>query len=128
MSVKLKLLPALVTLLAGAITSIITFYLNYEGKTALLILLVVLLLFYILGTIMQRIIRSFEEKNAKEKAVEEGKVVEKDTAKTKDENDAKKEEKASEQEASKQPVSQEEPVKQTIQEERDTNTTQESQN
>lgn len=92
MSVQMKLLPALITLLAGAITSIITFCLHYEGKTALFILLVVLLLFYILGTIVQKIILSFERKNAKEQTSEEGKVVEKDTEKTSGETVKKSEE------------------------------------
>ena len=82
MSMKMKLLPAFLTLLAGAITSIITFCLNYEGKTALFILLAVLLLFYFLGTILQKIILTFEKVNQLEQQKkEEGKVIEKDTVK-----------------------------------------------
>lgn len=78
MNIKLKLLPAIITLLAGAVTSIITFCLHYESRTALLVLLIVLLLFYMMGTILQRIIFNFEIKNARAKAAEEeGKVVEK---------------------------------------------------
>lgn len=80
MSTKLKMLPAIFMLTAGAVTSIITYILNYEGKTALLILLGVLLLFYVMGFLFQRLIYRFEqEQEALEKArlEEEGKVVEK---------------------------------------------------
>lgn len=82
MSTKMKLLPAFLTLLAGAITSIITFILDYEGKTALFILLAVLLLFYLLGTILQKVILTFEKGNELEQhKKDEGKVIEKDTVK-----------------------------------------------
>lgn len=82
MSTKMKLLPAFLTLLAGSITSIITFCLDYEGKTALFILLAVLLLFYLLGTILQKVILTFEKKNdLEQQKKEEGKVIEKDTVK-----------------------------------------------
>ena len=84
MSTKMKLLPAFLTLLAGSITSIITFCLDYEGKAALFILLAVLLLFYLLGTILQKVILTFEKGNDLEqqkKEEEEGKVIEKDTVK-----------------------------------------------
>ena len=37
---KLKMLPVVFMLVAGAITGIITYLLQYEGKNALLILLV----------------------------------------------------------------------------------------
>ena len=77
----MKLLPAIITLLAGACTSVITFLLHYEVKKALWILLIVLILFYILGVVFQKVIFNFEKQIAKEeeeKAEEEGKVVEKD--------------------------------------------------
>ena len=81
MSTKLKLLPVLIMLLAGAITSVITYILKYETSTMLWILAGVLLLFYILGTIVQKIIHRFEEQIEEEeeqRAREEGVVVEKD--------------------------------------------------
>lgn len=83
MSKKLKLLPAFVMLLAGALTSIVTYLVRYELKTALIILLCVLILFYILGLVLQKIIFSFEKANmpeetSEEENPEEGKVVEKD--------------------------------------------------
>jgi len=78
----MKLLPAFLTLLAGSITSIITFCLDYEGKAALFILLAVLLLFYLLGTILQKVILTFEKGNdLEQQKKEEGKVIEKDTVK-----------------------------------------------
>ena len=73
----------MVTLFAGACTSIITYLVHYELKKALWILLLVLVLFYILGTVVQRIIYKFElqvEKEETEKAEQEGKVVEKDVS------------------------------------------------
>ena len=45
MSTKLKLLPAFVMLLAGALTSIITYIIGYTMKSALVILLIVLIIF-----------------------------------------------------------------------------------
>lgn len=84
MSRKLKMLPAFIMLLAGALTSIITYLVHYETKTALIILLCVMLLFYILGVILQKLIVSFEKANKlaeeeREKAENaEGKVVEKE--------------------------------------------------
>lgn len=78
MSKKLKLLPAIISLLAGAVTSILTFCFRYEGKTAILIVVAVLLAFYLVGMIVQRTIYSFELKNESEKLKQEGKVVEKE--------------------------------------------------
>ena len=63
MSTKLKLLPAFVMLLAGAFTSIITFVIGYTLKSALIILLFVLVIFYILGLVLQKLIVKFEEAN-----------------------------------------------------------------
>ena len=81
MSKRLKMLPAFLMLSAGAVTSIITYILQYEGKTALTILLGVLLLFYVLGKLFQKMIYNFEQQIAEEekkKVEEEGTVVEKD--------------------------------------------------
>ncbi len=81
MSDRMKLLPALITLLAGGVTSVITFLLHYDTKKSLVILLVVLILFFILGTVLQKVVFKFEVENELEAArlaEEEGKVVEKD--------------------------------------------------
>jgi flagellar basal body-associated protein FliL len=77
----MKLLPAVITLLAGACTSIITYLLHYEVSKSLWILLIVLVLFYIMGSIAQKVIFGFEkqiELEEQERAEAEGKVVEKD--------------------------------------------------
>ena len=81
MSNRLKMLPAFFMLSAGTITSIITYMLHYEGKTALTILLGVLLLFYIIGKLFQIMIFRFESQNQEEEKKRremEGKVVEKE--------------------------------------------------
>ncbi|MBQ0028048.1 MAG: hypothetical protein KBS96_05540 [Lachnospiraceae bacterium] len=87
MSIQMKLLPTLIMLLAGAFTSVITWLLGYDSKTAMWILVGVLVLFYIIGVIVQKVIWKFEvqiaeeeAKRAEEEAEEEGKVVEKDGA------------------------------------------------
>lgn len=78
---KLKMLPVVFMLIAGAVTGIITYILQYEGKTALLILLAVLLLFYVIGFFFRKMIWQFEDdiiKKEKER-LEEGMVLEKGT-------------------------------------------------
>ncbi|MCR4755698.1 MAG: hypothetical protein K5868_09250 [Lachnospiraceae bacterium] len=88
MSDRMKLLPAMITLLAGACTSIITYLLHYEVKKALWILLIVLLIFYIIGIVVQKTIYKFEKQVEEEEAAleaeQEGKVVEKDIAESED--------------------------------------------
>lgn len=82
------MLPVLFMLVAGAITGIITYILQYEGKTALLILLAVLLLFYIIGFFFRKMIWKFEDEviQKEKERLEEGKVLEKgaETAAEKD--------------------------------------------
>lgn len=53
---KIRLLPAFVTLLAGAITSITLYILDVESHIMFLILLAVLLVFYVLGVVAMKII------------------------------------------------------------------------
>lgn len=50
---KIKYIPVIVTLLAGAITSIIAIKNNYDGLEAMMTILVVLIIFYILGLILK---------------------------------------------------------------------------
>lgn len=63
---KIRLLPAFVTLLAGAITSITLYVLNVETYIMLLILLAVLLVFYVLGVIAMKIIMDSPPKETEE--------------------------------------------------------------
>ena len=83
MSKSLKMLPIYLMLITGAITSIITYTLHYEGKTALLILLGVLLFFYIAGSLFASLINRFEKEQEEQERIqkeEEGKVLAKKLA------------------------------------------------
>ena len=84
---RLKLFPALLMLIAGSITSIMTYYFQYEIKTALLVLLSVLLVFYIIGLVVINVIGSFDKKNAEEIAAKEI-----EAAKEVEDNDSQEEE------------------------------------
>ena len=79
-SKKMKMFPMMLMLVAGSFTSIMTYYFQYEIKTALLVLLSVLLVFYCLGLLLVNVIASFDKKNEEERRareLEEGVVVEK---------------------------------------------------
>ena len=74
--------PLIIMLIAGSVTSIMTYYFEYEIKTALLVLLSVLLIFYLLGLLLINVIISFDKKNEEERIAreqEEGMVLEKDS-------------------------------------------------
>ena len=53
---KIKLLPAFITLLAGAITSITLYVTNQDLITTLLVLFIVLFVFYFIGVLAMKII------------------------------------------------------------------------
>lgn len=84
MSKQLKLLPAFIMLLAGLIASVMTYINKYETKDALVILTATLVIFYILGLILQKVIYAFEKANEPEPETEaeseEGTVSEKDVS------------------------------------------------
>lgn len=73
---RLKLFPSILMLVAGSITSIMTYYFQYEIKAALLILLSVLLVFYVIGLVVIKVIGNFDKKNAEEIAAREAKEAE----------------------------------------------------
>ena len=80
-SKRMKMFPLILMLVAGSFTSIMTYYFQYEIKTALLVLLSVLLVFYLLGLFFVNTIASFDKKNEevrRAKEQEEGVVLEKD--------------------------------------------------
>ena len=88
---KLKNIPFILMLSAGSITSIITYIFQYEIKTALLVLLSVLLVFYCLGLLLINVILSFDKKNEEErknKKLEEGVVLEKEETAEEQQNNA----------------------------------------
>ena len=76
---KIKLLPAFITLLAGAITSITLYVTNQDLITTLLVLFIVLFVFYFIGVLAMKMIVDFmNKKEAEEPVSEEGQVLEKD--------------------------------------------------
>lgn len=74
---KRKLLPPFIMLTAGLIVSIRTYFLHYDTKTWLIILLVVLIVFYALGSGLKFLLDTFDKENEK-KALDEGEVIEKE--------------------------------------------------
>ena len=63
-----KYIPIILMLAAGAVTCIITFIEKYSIVKQLLILLIVLLVFYFIGTVIKWVFISFE-KNAENQGV-----------------------------------------------------------
>lgn len=87
----MKNIPFILMLSAGSITSIMTYIFQYEIKTALLVLLSVLLVFYCFGLLLVNVIISFDKKNEEEqraKELEEGVVLEKEETAEEQQNDA----------------------------------------
>ena len=88
---EMKNIPFILMLSAGSITSIMTYIFQYEIKTALLVLLSVLLVFYCFGLLLVNVIISFDKKNEEEqraKELEEGVVLEKEETAEEQQNDA----------------------------------------
>lgn len=69
-------MPLILMLVAGAVTCIITFFQEYTVFERLLILFIVLLVFYILGSIMKFTLNYFDRLNEK-RNMEAGEVIEK---------------------------------------------------
>lgn len=78
---KRKYMPLILMLLAGAITSIITFIKQYTMLQRLGALLAVLLIFYVLGSILKWLLDTFDKQNEKA-ALDEGEVIEKEAVNT----------------------------------------------
>lgn len=76
---KRKLLPIILMLTAGAVTSIITYLKDYELTEMLWTLLGVLIIFYLLGLGIKKVLDVFDEqiKEAEENR-DEGSVIEKE--------------------------------------------------
>lgn len=74
---KRRLIPAFVTLLAGAIVSITMRVLHYELQKSLIVLICVLAGFYFVGRILQIMLDRFEIQ-IYEAQLEEGEVIEKE--------------------------------------------------
>lgn len=74
---KRKDLPLLLMLVAGAVTCIITYIQKYTMIAKLVSLFIVLLVFYVLGSVLKWTLDYFERQN-EEKLKEEGEVIEKE--------------------------------------------------
>lgn len=101
-----RYLPLLLMLVAGAVTSIITFVRDYTILQKLIALLAVLLIFYGFGSLIKWMLNLFDEQNQKA-ALDEGEVIEKDKAeegndkKESDKDKSDKKEKSDEKKESK---------------------------
>lgn len=73
-----KYLPLILMLSAGAVTCVISLIRKDTMLHQLILLFVVLMLFYFLGSVVQWTLDYFERENEK-KAVSEGEVIEKQT-------------------------------------------------
>ena len=76
-------MPIVIMLIAGGIAGLMTLYFRYESIESMWIILGSLVLFYMLGRDLRRVILLFEQQIAEEEAKrleEEGKVVEKEGA------------------------------------------------
>lgn len=73
---KTKTIPSLIMLLAGAVAAIAMFARRYELRTFLTVLLAVLVIAYIAGLVIRKILDKFVTPVLKEP--EEGEVIEKD--------------------------------------------------
>ena len=91
---KRKNIPLLLMLTAGAITWMITYIERYSLHVKLIALFVVLLIFYILGSILVWTVDFFERQN-EERLKEEGEVIEKDSEGAENEQQDKKQEQGS---------------------------------
>ena len=72
-----KILPLLLMLIAAAVTSIITFINHYSTLAKLVSLFVVMLIFYVLGSVLKWTLDYFDAQNEK-RLQEEGEVIEKE--------------------------------------------------
>ncbi len=81
-------MPLILMLCAGAVTCVITFIQNYPIWAKLLSLLIVLIVFYFLGSVLKWTLDTFDRQNDK-KSKEEGEVIEKDAEEAKKEEEEK---------------------------------------
>ena len=83
MNKRYAIMPIVIMLIAGGIAGLMTLYFRYEAIESMWIILGSLVLFYMLGRALRRVILLFEQQIAEEEAKrleEEGKVVEKEGA------------------------------------------------
>lgn len=84
------MIPAILMLMAGAITSIICYILKYEVMSMLLILLLVMFLFYMVGDVIRFFLGKYvwppeeDEEETNEDTLDEGAVIEKEVVEEED--------------------------------------------
>ena len=83
-----KKMPLILMLTAGAVTCIITFIMKYPIIWKLVTLLLVLLIFYLLGTILKWVLDTFDRQNEKA-ALDEGEVIAKEAEQEKEKDSDK---------------------------------------
>lgn len=83
---KTKLLPPILMLSAGAVCSIVMYINHYALKTLLCVLLAVLVVFYIAGLCIKKLLEAFLLAN-EAKVKEEGEVIEKEVEDTEKEDE-----------------------------------------
>ena len=76
-------LPLVLMLVAGAITCVVNLIRGYAMLNQLTALFIVLVLFYILGSVFKWTLDYFDRQN-EQKAAEEGEVIEKESGQTKE--------------------------------------------
>lgn len=88
---KRKMLPAIITLAADAVTAILSRVKGFKLSSMLIALLAVTIVFYFFGTIIRRILDSYDVENQK-KVSEEGEVIEKENVDEMEDVDGESEE------------------------------------
>lgn len=81
---KKKYIPAVLMLVAALVAALVTYFNEYGLTTMVISVLVAALVFYFIGSVIELIMKRFEEENNKRMA-EEGEVIEKES--TSDESD-----------------------------------------
>lgn len=97
---KRKLIPIFLMLVAGAVASIIAYIKDYELTRMLWTLLAALIVFYLLGTALKKVLDLFDDqiKKADEERRNEGSVIEKEVEEEPDTEDAEEAEDAKDEE------------------------------
>lgn len=96
-----KNLPLLLMLTAGAVTCIITFIRKYSTLGKLVSLFVVMLIFFLLGSVLKWTLDYFDAQNEKRR-LEEGEVIEKESEDQEDGQEPTQQDLAQEEEAPEQ--------------------------
>lgn len=78
-----KVMPVILMLLAGALTSLLAYFRGFGLKKMLLALMAAMVVFFLMGSIIRMILDNFDKKNeeaekAKEEVSDEGEVIEKE--------------------------------------------------